>query len=304
MTNTITLTASDGNSTASASFTLTVTLQSAPARNLVAVVARNQVNLTWQPPLSSQPVTGYVLEVGFSPGSTALSVPLGNVLSFSALAPDGRYYVRVRSMTAVGAAAPSNEVQFATGQAGPPLEPLSLLATVVGTSVTLQWTENAFGPAIAGYELRAGSMPGLSNIAVVPLPGSTRTLSANAPPGTYFLRVHASNAAGTGPASNEVTLNVGPGVCTIPETPVGLAASVNAGTVSVVWNPPVSGAIPTGYRLDVGSAPGTTNIGSFPLPPGTNLAAPAPSGTYFIRLSATNQCGSSSPSLEVSFVVP
>ena len=82
------------------------------------------------------------------------------------------------------------------------------------------------------------------------------------------------------------------------------AASVNAGTVSVVWNPPVSGAIPTGYRLDVGSAPGTTNIGSFPLPPGTNLAAPAPSGTYFIRLSATNQCGSSSPSLEVSFVVP
>jgi hypothetical protein len=118
------------------------------------------------------------------------------------------------------------------------------------------------------------------------------------------IRVHASNAAGTGPASNEVTLTTGPGVCTIPETPLGLVAGVSAGTVSLAWNAPVSGAIPTGYRLDVGSAPGTSNIGSFPLPASTSLAAPAPSGTYFIRLLATNQCGNSSPSLEVSFVVP
>jgi uncharacterized delta-60 repeat protein len=303
-TTTITLAASDGVHTSTASFTVSVTLQRGPARNLVAETARNNVILSWEPPLSAEPIVGYELEVGFTPGATALRLPVGNTLRFSAVAPDGRFFVRVIALTAGGPSGPSNEVQIVTGQSGPPHAPLSLLATVVGTAVTLQWTENSLGPTVAYYRLDAGSGPGRSDIAVIPLSSNLRGIAASAPPGTYFVRLHAGNASGIGPASSEVVLTLGSGTCTIPESPNGFIAGLRPGGVVLAWNAPVSGAIPTGYRLDVGSTPGANDVGSFPLPVGTSLSAPAPSGTYYLRLAATNVCGSSPPTADVLVVVP
>ena len=81
---TITLTASDGSATAVASFTVTVMTSTVPGapQNLVAVVSRNTVFFTWQPPASpsGEPVQTYVLDAGGAPGTTLLSLPLGNVL--------------------------------------------------------------------------------------------------------------------------------------------------------------------------------------------------------------------------------
>ena len=54
-----------------------------------------------------------------------------------------------------------------------------------------------------------------------------------------------------------------------------------------------------------GSVAGGSNIVVYPTgSTATSLAAPAPSGTYFVRVIATNACGQSGASNEVTVVVP
>ncbi|MEZ5291539.1 MAG: fibronectin type III domain-containing protein [Vicinamibacterales bacterium] len=307
---TITLSATDGNLTTTSPFVVTVSPSSVPSapQNLAAVVTRNRVDFNWQAPASAstEPVIAYRLEAGFAPGQTVAVVPLGTALGYTVFnAPSGVFYARVRAQTPAGLGPASNEVAFATGQAAPPLAPQALLATVQGTGLALQWTENPLGPVIAGYQLHAGTGPGLSNIGVAPLPATQRTFAANAPPGTYYVRIVAVNAAGASPTSNEAVLVAQPGTCTIPSTPLGLVASVTSGRLNVAWNAPQSGAIPTGYTIQAGTTSGASNWGTFGLPPSpTAVSGIVPSGPYFIRLFAANACGTSGASSQVSVTVP
>ena len=87
-----------------------------------------------------------------------------------------------------------------------PGPPTNLAFTLDGTFVTLTWGPPVTGGAAASYGLVAGSGPGLADRAVIPLQGTT--LQGIAPPGIYYVRVHAINAAGPGPPSNEVIVNV------------------------------------------------------------------------------------------------
>jgi glucose/arabinose dehydrogenase/PKD repeat protein len=290
-------------------YTATLTPATTPPdgrpRALASAVSRTAVTLTWAPPLgSAQPVTGYLLEAGLSPGTTLVSIPVGNALTFSTAAPSGLYYVRVRALTSGGQSPPSDEIAVATGDAAAPLAPLGLLATVHGTDVGFQWRENPLGPEVAGHLLQAGTGPGLSNLGVLPLPAGVTTFATAAPSGIYYVRVLAVNAAGGSPASNEATVTLGPGLCTRPEVPSGLTAVPQAGAVSLRWDAPASGAIPTGYRLEAGTWLGAANITTLALPVTTTLGGPVPSGPYFVRLAATNACGSSAVTADVTFVVP
>ncbi len=309
-TSTITLTASDGALSSTAAFVVTVGPSAVPTppQGLAAVVVRNRVTFTWQAPASAaaEPLTGYRLEAGTAPGQTIAVILTGDTLTYTVFnAPNGVFFVRLRAQTAAGVSGPSNEVQFATGQAGPPLAPLALLATVQNTSVAMQWTENPQGPIITGYQVRAGSGPGLSDIGVAPLPATARTFAAEAPPGTYYVRIVALNAAGAGVASNEAVIVAQPGTCTIPAVPTGVVASAQPGRLTLRWNAPASGAIPTTYIVHAGSTSGGADRGGVGLP-GTVTSASGlvPRGPYFIRMFATNACGASGPSLETSTTIP
>jgi hypothetical protein len=234
-----------------------------------------------------------------------VSLPLGNVLSFSATVPDALYFVRLRAVTPAGSGPVSNEVQIALGQTAPPQPPLALLATVQGTAVTLQWTENPLGPVIGGYRLQAGSAPGLADIATLAIPAGARTLTVNAPAATYFVRLVAVNAAGVSPPSNEAIVTTGAGVCTIPAVPTGFSATSSAGVVAERWDAAAAGAIPLGYQLLAGSIPGGTDRAVLTLPATTTaVGGPVPAGTYFVRVVAGNACGLSAPSAEVTVTVP
>ena len=81
-------------------------------------------------------------------------------------------------------------------QATPPFPPLALINSVVGTRATFAWATNPQGPTPTAFVLQAGSAPGLSDLAVVQLPGAQTAFAADAPPGTYFVRVVAVNALG------------------------------------------------------------------------------------------------------------
>ncbi len=306
---TITLTASDGALTAATSFVATVAQSHGPSapQNLTAVVIRNTLVFTWSPPASAagEPVIGYRLEAGYTPGTTLGFLALGDVLTHTLVAPSGVFYLRVRALTPAGVGPASNEVAVAAGEAAPPLAPLALLATVQDTTVTLQWTENPLGPVIAGYQLQAGTSAGLIDLGVAPVAPSVRAFSVIAPPGTYFLRVVAVNAAGASAASNEAMIAPGPGVCTIPAAPAGFTAAALSRVLTVRWDAAASGAIPTIYKLQAGTMSGASDIGAVDLPGATTAAAGAvPPGQYFLRVVATNACGASPPSPEASLVIP
>ena len=268
-------------------------------------MSRNTVTLSWQTPAApAAAIGGYQVEVGAAPGTTFTAVPLAARTFFAAVAPDGVYYVRVRALTAAGPSGASNEVRIVIGQTTPPDPPMALQAAVAGSTVGLRWTDNPVGTAVAGYRLEAGSAPGLSNLVAVALPPSPQSFAALAPPGTYFVRLRAANAAGLSAPSNEVMVTVAPVACPVPVAPTGLVATPSPGAAVLRWSAPTSGGTPTSYRLDAGTSSGASNLGSFPLPAVTAVSTPAPPGTYFVRLVAINACGASPPSAPVSFTVP
>jgi len=179
-----------------------------PPTDLEAIVNGGIVTVTWTesvtPGVSGYRVLGNPFGID-APFSTL--VPAGTT-TFSAPAPRGVFVVRVRALGACGASAASNEVLLGVGGAElPPGAPDDFAAVVNGSAVTFSWTAPATGGAAGAYVLEAGSGPGLSDLARVPVNGTS--LSApNVPPGTYFVRVRAVNNAGTGDASAELQVVV------------------------------------------------------------------------------------------------
>ncbi len=184
----------------------------------------------------------------------------------------------------------------------PPDTPTNFTASAALSSVSLAWTPAATGGPAQRYIVDGGTAPGVYNLGSVTYPGATTsTAIPGAPAGTYYLRVRAQNAIGTSAPSLERMVTVG--ACTAPGAPGTLTGTSNDTFVNLQWSAPATG-VTQGYRFSVGSAPGLSNLSVVNLPASpTALAGPAPYGTYFVRVQATNVCGVSAPSNEVTLVV-
>lgn len=88
----------------------------------------------------------------------------------------------------------------------------------------------------------------------------------------------------------------------IPPPPVALSATANGGNVTIKWSPD-SGSPPTSYFVDVGSSPGASDIGSFPMTATLLSASGVPNGRYYLRVRAVNAAGVSAPSAEAVLTV-
>ncbi|MBP7777423.1 MAG: fibronectin type III domain-containing protein [Acidobacteria bacterium] len=179
-----------------------------PPMDLDAVVNGGIVTITWTE--SATPgVSGYrVVANPFGGGSSFSTLVPAGTTSFSAAAPRGVFVVGVRAVSACGASARSNEVVLGVGGAEmPPGAPLDIAAVVNGSAVTFSWAAPVTGGAAGGYLLEAGSGPGMSDMARVPVNGTTLT-APNVPGGTYFVRVRAVNNVGFGDASAELQVIV------------------------------------------------------------------------------------------------
>lgn len=184
-----------------------------------------------------------------------------------------------------------------------PGAPQNLTGSAQGSLVSLSWSPPSSGGQV-GYVLEAGNAPGLTQIQV-PVSAATTSVATSVAPGRYYVRVRAFDGALTvGPASNEVTLNVG-GVQAPAAQPQNFRVSVSGSQVTFNWNPPSPGDVVTTYLLDVGTRAGASDlVNGAALGTGFVLTVPnVPAGTYYVRIRAANGAGVSAPSNEASFAV-
>lgn len=231
--------------------------------------------------------------------------------------PDGRYYVLVvrgivdSPSPAVPASAWSELIVNVFTCGSPPSAPARLLGS--GTSpggspyVSLGWSDGAGGCPPEVWQVVAGSAPGASDLASFRLPG--RLFSGLAPPGTYYVRVHAVNRFGLSAPSNEVKIVVSDFVCSLPALP-NLTATVVGNQVTLAWSAPDPGSQPISlYQIAVGSLSTHSNIATIRVSGSTtSFTTAAPPGRYFVRVHAGNGCGGTFvvglPSNEVIIDVP
>jgi glucose/arabinose dehydrogenase len=179
--------------------------------------------------------------------------------------------------------------------------PANLTAQTSGRTVTLGWT-GASGAT--QYRIEAGSRAGASDLAVIDT-GSTQTsfTASGVGDGVYYVRVRALNGATTSGFSNEVVITIGSAPCTgPPPAPIGLSSTLTGRFVSLSWI--ASGTI-TAIVLEAGSTPGASNAAVVVLDSSARaFSSNAPPATYYVRVRATNACGSSAGSNELAITVP
>lgn len=271
--------------------------------NVVALVNGSVLNVSWTALPSAVPPTGHVLT--FHSGGPATLTPKTIVARVTAGAANeasltippgtqGAFTVRVEAVSGDAISLPSSPATFAVG-AAPPSAPMSLLGLVNGNSVALAWRNSFDGgsPTAAVLDV-SGAL-----VTSIPL-GLTDAFQFDAvPSGTYNLSVRATNAVGSSASSNAITLAF-PGPCSgAPFAPSGFVANRTGRTITVSWNPAITGPAPTEYVLAVTGS----YVGSFAVP-GRTLSGAVGSGTYGLSVAATNVCGASAATPTQTVVVP
>ena len=264
---------------------------------LTATAGTGSVALSWTPPTDDggAPVTSYqVLRSTGSAAPAVIGTATGSSYADAAVVAGTAYSYSVVALNKAGASEPS-AAATATPYAAPAAPVVTL--TLSGSNATLTWPSPAAnGATITSYQVQRATAAG-QETALASVPTNTFTDSGLAAGPTYFYKVVATNAAGPGPASNEVSVKT----ASAPSAPV-LSATVSANQVALAWPQPADGgAAITGYTIKRGTATGTeatyANVGSVLGYTDTAVAA----GTrYFYVVQAVNAAGVSVASNEVS----
>lgn len=138
-----------------------------------------------------------------------------------------------------------------------------------------------------------------SAVTSIPLGMSETFGFTGVPPGTYTLSLRAANGAGVSSSSNAVTLTF-PGACSgAPQPPTGVVATRSGNVITVLWDPPTTGAAATSYVLNVTGS----FVGSFATT-GRGLSGAVAAGSYNLSVAAVNSCGASASTTPVTVTVP
>ncbi|MGD9903856.1 MAG: matrixin family metalloprotease [Vicinamibacterales bacterium] len=274
---------------------------------LTASAALSTVSLSWTAATTGGAVQRYLVDAGTASGVYNIGTFTLNQTTTTAVftgVPPGVYFLRVRAQNLGGTSAPSPEAQVTVGACTPPGPPGLLSGTTNNQNVTLNWSAPG-SDVVQGYRLIVGSAPGAANLLVQDYPATVTSIAAaGVAYGTYYARVAATNVCGVGPTSNEVTLVVQP-CAGPPQAPTGFNFALSGSFVSMAWAAPAAGPAPSSYLLVVGSQTGGSDVLVFDTgSTATTTGAPAPPGTYYVRVVAQNACGLSGASNEIVVVVP
>jgi predicted phage tail protein len=164
------------------------------------------LTLVWSPPFTGGAPTGYLVQIGTASGATdILNQQIGLVQAFrTAVLSPATYFVRVRAVNSSGVSVASNEVTIDVPCVPPTMAPEGVAWRATASSILVTWEPV---PGATGYLVQVGTGSGLSDVAAVNTAG-TRTFAdvAVPAPGTYFVRVRATQSCGNGPPSTEFTI--------------------------------------------------------------------------------------------------
>lgn len=175
----------------------------------------------------------------------------------------------------------------------------TLTATGGLDGVALSWpAPNDGGTPISGYQVLRGTTPGAETAYATTTATSYRDTGIT-PGTTYYYRVTATNAVGTGPASNEAAATP----YTLASAPTLTAATgKDPGTAQLSWTTPYDGGKPiTGYNVYRGTSSGgevlvqTITQGTSYVDSGLQART-----TYWYQVAAVTSAGVGARSNEVS----
>lgn len=135
-------------------------------------------------------------------------------------------------------------------------------------------------------------------------PDNRQALTLSTHPRGFSVYQRIALPAATTTAELAPSAALGLAVAFAPLAPT-LTASVAGRTAALHWTLPAHSPSALGYVLEIGTAPGLTNLGAITLGAATDLTVPGvPAGTYFVRLRAGNTAGPGPASNEITVVVP
>jgi hypothetical protein len=175
---------------------------------------------------------------------------------------------------------------------------LQLNASASGNIVFLNW--NAVpGATIYGIEAQLQGGPTLP---MTPIGNVTSLQIPNVPPGTYLIRVTASNGV-QHVQSNIATVAVAvPGSAT--PAPSNFTATASGNSVLFSWSLPTTAGL-LGLVVERLSGPGGAVIQQIPVRVSTSAHVPSlPNGTYAARMRGVGAGGLSAPSNEITLTLP
>jgi len=282
---------------------------SAPAIPMAAAGV-GSVELTWSVPTSNggADITGYNVYRATSAGGEG-SVPittLGVTYSWtdSDLAAGSTFYYRFTALNSAGEGSRSAEVSATTPTV--PSAPMNLAATSSNGQVTISWQapQSDGGRSVTSYSILRGTQSGAETM-LNSTSGTNYTDDAVANGQAYYYIVKASNAVGTGPASNEVSAMPK----AVPFAPTSLSATGGVGSITLSWSAPTSngGSLITGYNVYRGSSAG--NERAVPVAALTDAYSWTDPGlpgasTFYYCVSAINAVGEGARSTEVFASTP
>ncbi len=296
---TVTVTVSDGAESTPTVFTVTVQAVQAvgaPSNLRVISIQGNAVTLGWTAGTGQMAATNHVVEGGVNPGDVAASLPTGSASTvFTLVAPSGAFYVRMKAVAGGVMSTASNEIRIFVNVAAPPSAPAGLLGLVNGSELALAWN-NTFGggaPDTMLLDVTGSRGP------TIPLGVSEQFSFAGVPPGTYTLSLRASNASGTSPSSNPVTLTF-PGTCSgAPLVPANFVAGRSGNVIGVFWDP--AGQRPGANHVPVERE---RRLRRHPRDDRSDALWRGRCGSYTLSVAATNACGTGPTSAPVTVVIP
>ncbi|MDD1770608.1 MAG: fibronectin type III domain-containing protein [Methanomassiliicoccales archaeon] len=265
-----------------------------PAPSGLELVAGDAaVTMSWQAPSSNggSAITSYLVYRGTSPSSLVQISEVASNSTTDTTAANGVHYfyaVAARNSIGIGPMCPTADCT----PIALPSQPTNLVATASGPSIILSFTAPSSdgGSAISGYVILRGTASGgetpIASVGAV----SSYSDSSVVAGVTYFYKVAATNAVGTGAASNEASAMVARQ--SPPGTPAHLSGRYTNGVVQLSWITPSKSTGITSYNVYRGTSfRNFVKIATVGPTTTYNDANVVKGVTYYYRVSAINSAG-------------
>lgn len=296
-----------GMSEASVTTLVAPTVATAPTNVNVTVTSPTSVSLSWNAPVSNggSYVTGFEVTLSSSAATDNSTIVMGSKsATITGLESGLDYTFTVKAINAVGKSAGTNAYALVALAPSAPSAPIMNLDTETSLSVIWSAPASNGGSPITSYVVAYSTNSDMSGATEVSTTEKSMILNGLTAGTVYYVAVKAKNIAG-GSSYSAVSSHT-PGVApdAVSMVWVGLDG-VNGATVT--WDAPAdNGRAITGYRVEYSiDSTFSTNVYVIDVTSTTASIAGLTSGsTYYVRVTAINELGTSAHSGSTSIVMP